>query len=95
MACDGLVCQAALPAHWIESAQTPAERARRRTALERLAVVRPDGIRVMDGPAVLDLIRRWDRAFEWVPSKDAGIAVYKPGRGLVEESALARRLLTP
>ena len=60
------MCQAALPQHWLDLAPTPAERARGRAALDRLDVVR-DGYKVMDGPAVLDLIRRWDRRFEWVP----------------------------
>src|SRR5947209_1353758 len=46
------VCQANLPDHWLDSAPTSAERARRMAALDRLAVVR-DGYKVYDGPAVL------------------------------------------
>jgi len=90
------VCQAALPQHWIDSAPNIAERASRRAALDRLAVDR-DGHKVMDGPAVLDLIRRWDRRFEWVPGErgDRGVLVHNPRAMLVEESETLRRLLVP
>ena len=92
----GPVCQAALPQHWIDAAPTPAERARRRAALDRLAVLR-EGYRVYDGPTVLDLIRRWDRRFEWVPAErgDRGVLVHNPRAMLVEESETLRRLLVP
>lgn len=87
------MCQAAKPAHWLDSAPTPAERARRKAALDALAVLR-DGYRVIDGPAVLDIIRRWDKGFEWVPGKDRGILITDQ-RGRLEDSTLIRRLLSP
>ena len=60
----------------------------------RLAVVQ-DGYRVYDGPAVLDLIRRWDRRFEWVPGErgDRGVLVHDTRGRLVEDSEAIRRLL--
>ena len=88
------MCQAALPQHWLDLAPTPAERARRRAALDRLAVVR-DGYRVYDGAAVLDLIRTWDRSFDWTPGEDRGVLIHGPGGRLVEQSALIGRLLVP
>ena len=88
------MCQTALPQHWIESAPTVAERARRRAALDRLAVVR-NGYRVYDGPAVLDVIRTWDRNFEWTPGKDRGVLIHGPSGKLVEHSVLTGRLLVP
>lgn len=48
----------------------------------------------MDFPSVLDLIKRWDRAFEWVLGKDRGLVVHAPNGRLVE-SSLACRLLVP
>src|SRR5213593_525865 len=86
------MCQAALPQHWIEAAPTPVERARRRAALDRLAVVR-DGYRVYDGPSVLDLIGTWGRSFDWTPGRDRGVLIHDRWGRLIETSAL-RRLLT-
>jgi len=88
------MCHAALPQHWLDAAPTPAERARRRAALDRLAVVR-DGYRVYDGPAVLDLIRTWDRSFDWTPGEqgDRGVLVHDSRGRLIETSACAGRLL--
>ncbi|HYS74034.1 MAG TPA: hypothetical protein VEO96_08670 [Thermoplasmata archaeon] len=90
------MCQAALPQHWIDSAPTPAERARRKAALDRLAVVR-DGYKVMDGPAVLFLIETWGRRFDWVPCERGarGVLVHDPRGKLVEESEAVRWLLIP
>ncbi len=90
------MCQAALPQHWLDAAPTSAERARRRAALDRLAVVR-DGYRVYDGPAVLFLIETWDRRFEWVPGERGGrgVLVHNSRGKLVEDSALTDRLLIP
>ncbi len=88
------VCQAALPQHWLDSAPTGAERDRRRAALDNLAVVR-DGYTVMDGPAVLDLIRCWDRGFSWQPSKDRGALITDQQGRLIETGGLSRALLTP
>src|SRR3989442_10337010 len=88
------MCQAALPQHWSDAAPTPAERARRRAALNRLAVVR-DGSKVFDGPAVLDLIRTWDRSFDWTPGEDRGVLIHDRQGWLIETSGLLRRLLRP
>ena len=88
------MCQANLPGHWIESAPTGAERARRKAALDRLAVVR-DGYRVYDGPAVLDLIRQWNRRFQWSPDGDRGCLVSDSEGRLVESSEVCRAFLTP
>jgi len=89
------MCQANLPGHWLDAAPTSAERLRRTAALSRLAVVR-DGYKVYDGRAVLDLIRTWDRRFEWTPGGrgDRGVLVYDT-RGKVVESGLIRKVLTP
>jgi len=83
-----------LPGHWLDSALTSAERGRRKAALDRLAVVR-DGHRVYDGPAVLALIRRWDKAFEWVPSEDRSVLIHDQWGRLIETSQLAEKLLEP
>ena len=88
------MCQAALPQHWLDAAPMPAERARRRAALDRLAVVR-DGYRVYDGPAVLDVIRSWDRSFEWVPGEDRGALIQDRMGRLIEASDLLGRLVVP
>jgi len=88
------MCQAALPEHWLDGAPTIAERARRRAALDRLAVVR-DGYRVYGGAAGLDLSRTWDRSFDWTPGEDRGVLIHGPGGRLVEQSALIGRLLVP
>ena len=88
------MCQAALPQHWLDAALTPAERARRRAALDRLAVVR-DSYRVYDGPAVLDLIRTWDHSFDWTPGADRGVLIHDRRGRLVETSALTATLLRP
>ena len=88
------MCQAALPQHWLDLAPTPAERARRRAALDRLAVVR-DGYKVMGGPTVLDLIRRWDRAFAWEPARDRGAVIHDGQGRMIETSALAKFLQRP
>ena len=88
------MCQANIIGHWLDGSPTAEERARRRAALERLAVVR-DGYRVYDGPAVLDLIRTWNRSFDWVPGEDWGILVHDLRGRLIEHSALAGLLLRP
>jgi|SRR5947208_7919814 len=62
--------------------------------LDRLAVVR-DGYRVYDGPAVLDVIRSWDRSFEWVPGEDRGALIQDRMGRLIEASALLGRLVVP
>jgi len=83
-----------MPGHWVDSAPTPAERARRRAALDRLALVR-DGYRVYDGPVVLDLIRRWDKAFAWEPGRDRGVLVTDWRGLLIDRSTLVGVLLRP
>jgi hypothetical protein len=52
---------------------------------------------VYDGPSVLGLIKRWDQRFEWVPGErgDRGVLVHDERGRLVEDSALAARLLVP
>jgi len=88
------MCQADLPHHWIDAAPTSVERARRRAALDRLAVIR-NGYRVYDGPAVLDLIRTWDRSFDWTPGKDRGVLIHDRRGRLTETCAFLNGLLVP
>ena len=90
----GSVCQANLPGHWLDAAPTSTERARRKAALERLVVVR-DGYRAYDGPAVLELIRRWEKPFAWKSVRDFGVLIHTEGGKLRPDSRLIRRLLTP
>ena len=88
------MCQANIIGHWLEGAPTPEERLRRMAALEAIMMVDEHGDRHWDGPSVLDLIRRWDRSFEWVPGQDRGVLVYAPDGRLVETSQFVRTLLT-
>jgi hypothetical protein len=61
--------------------------------LDRLAVLR-DGYRVYDGPAVLDVIKRWDKAFRWGPENKGALIHDARGR-LFETSTLVKALLRP
>jgi len=63
---EGIMCQANMPAHWIESARDPLERRRREAALD--ALFREYGGSV-PGPLLLDFIRRWPK-----PPRGAGAA---------------------
>lgn len=89
------MCQANLIGHWLDGASTVKERQRRKVGLEAILMVDEHGHRYWDGPAVLDLIRRWERAFDWVPGEDPGILVYDKQGRLIECSAAADRLLRP
>jgi len=60
------MCQANMPAHWVESARDPVERRRREAVLD--ALFRMHGGSV-PGPLLLDFIRRWPK-----PSRGAGAA---------------------
>jgi len=41
----------------------------------------------MDGPTVLDLIRRWDGAFAWEPARDRGAVIHDGQGRMIETSA--------
>ena len=88
------MCQANLIGHWLDGAPTAEERQRRKEALEAIVTVGEDGVVSYDGPAILDLIRRWDKPFKWVPGRDRGILVHDGQGRLIEESSTVRGLWT-
>ena len=88
------MCQVNIVGHWLDGSHTAEERERRKAALEAIVRVDEHGFRYWDGPAVLDLIRRWDKPFKWVPGRDSGILVHDGQGRLIEESSTVRGLWT-
>ncbi len=89
------MCQANLIGHWLDGAPSAEERRRRKAALEAVVRVDERGRRSWDGPAVLDLIRRWGTGFDWFPGRDRAILVHDLRGRLIERSSTARLLLRP